>query len=53
MTGKQASDEQKQTHVYPNGDKYIGELHAGKKHGFGELIKSDGKRYSDVTYSLQ
>lgn len=28
--------------VYPNGDKYIGEMRNNKKHGYGELIRKDG-----------
>ena len=30
--------------VYPNGDRYIGEMRNNKKHGYGELIRKDGSR---------
>ena len=43
--GRQAQDAQG-SFVYPNGDKYLGEWQAGKRHGYGEFIGADGTRYS-------
>lgn len=39
-----ANTKEEDTFVYPNEDRYIGEMRNNKKHGFGELIRKDGSR---------